>query len=173
MSSSNPHPGVRLSLVMNTLFCLSHLVPLFLENVSQVVWHLPANLKFKVAVTNLVNLVTCSTKTSSLPKSSERPTSWSRVPTWPRFHFISKFWRIDLANIQRLTFRSGMWNFQFVDSWFFEVAWVRLSWVSKLLEKACFCLKTTWLSRSNVCWQVFSPGAEMSQYSVMALQWYL
>ena len=65
-----------------------------------------------------------------------------------------------------------MWNFQFVDSWFFEVAWVRLSWVSKVFQKACFCLKTTWLSRSNVCWQVFSPGAEMSQYSVMALQWY-
>ena len=50
---------------------------------------------------NSTCLVICSTKVSSLPRSSDRPTNWSNVPT----------------------FRSGMWNFQFEDSCCLEVTW--------------------------------------------------
>ena len=79
-----------------------------------------------------------------LPKSSDRPTSWSSVPT----------------------FKSGIWNFQFVDNCCLLVAFK--NWQKNLAQNQSFRqenITLTWLRRSHVSWHVRSPGAEISQYS--------
>lgn len=93
---------------------------------------------------------------SSLASSSDKPTKTSSVPTCLRQN-TQKYEPLRLlvgglpvvgAQMTCLTFRSGMLNLLLTD---------------RLLVRV-----VATISLSQVCWHVFSPGAEINQNSVMA-----